>query len=323
MDSFDLVTVGKATLDVFLWTEDSNKHFRLNPATNEICIKLGDKAVVDKAYFLTGGNANNVAVGISRMGFKVAIVAEIGADEFAQKIINILKGEGVSDLYLKQTANQPSSFSIILNFQGDRTILEENIEREHDFDFNNIKTKWIYLTSMEKKWEEAYDKAIDFTKKNNLKLAFNPGTTQLDNNIEKINEILKICEIVFVNKEEAARICGFESANDDSLIPHLLSSLKERGVKIAVITDGAKGAHMIDASGKVYFSEPVNINVTEKTGAGDAFASGVLSGILSGVSTGEALKWGTINSASVIGNIGAQRGLLTKQNLEDKIKTAH
>jgi hypothetical protein len=33
----------------------------------------------------------------------------------------------------------------------------------------------------------------------------------------------------------------------------------------------------------------------------------------------EAMKWGAINSASVIGKIGAKEGLLTKNELEQKL----
>ena len=97
MSSYDVVLVGNATVDNFLWIQDENKHFRMDEATRELCIKMGDKSLIEKAYFLVGGNAANVSVGLSRLGFKTAVVAEIGEDEFAQKIINSLSAEGVSD----------------------------------------------------------------------------------------------------------------------------------------------------------------------------------------------------------------------------------
>mgnify|MGYP001562364938 FL=1 len=90
MDLFDVVTIGNAKIDIFLQVHDTNKHFRLDPNTGELCVKSGDKALIDQAYFLIGGNAANVSVGIVRAGFRTAIVAEIGSDEFADKIIKIL-----------------------------------------------------------------------------------------------------------------------------------------------------------------------------------------------------------------------------------------
>src|SRR5687768_11284969 len=110
MDSFDLVAVGSATVDLFLKIDSSNPHFKFSKDTNELSMRLGDKVILDKALFQTGGNANNVAVGVKRLGFKTSLMAEVGNDEFAEKIINNLKKEGVdSSKVLK--GKEPSSFS--------------------------------------------------------------------------------------------------------------------------------------------------------------------------------------------------------------------
>ena len=53
----------------------------------------------------------------------------------------------------------------------------------------------------------------------------------------------------------------------------------------------------------------------EKTGAGDAYASGLISALVSGESFEEAMVWGALNASSVIGKTGAQNGLLTKTEL--------
>ncbi|MEK7573784.1 MAG: carbohydrate kinase family protein [Patescibacteria group bacterium] len=315
MDSFDVIAVGNAKVDIFLQIHDTNKHFRLNPQTKELCIKSGDKAAVDSASILIGGNAANVSIGISRLGFKTAILAEIGSDEFADKIINTLNSEKVSEKFLKKTQSA-SSFSVIINYQRERTIFTEHLEREHDFSFENLSAKWIYLTSMGNKWHDAYRKTVEFVKNNNIKLAFNPGTNQLSDGADALREILSSSEIVFLNKEEACLICGIEVSNEGSLIPHLLSQVKNRGPKKVVITDGGKGASMIDESGKLYFKEPRTVEIIERTGAGDAFASGFLSALIMGKDYDTAMNWGSENAASVVGQVGATAGLLRKENIE-------
>jgi sugar/nucleoside kinase (ribokinase family) len=63
----------------------------------------------------------------------------------------------------------------------------------------------------------------------------------------------------------------------------------------------------------------VKTEVVEKTGAGDAFSAGFLAAIIHGLEIPEAMKWGSINSANVIGKIGAEEGLLTKFELEQKL----
>ena len=318
MDSFDIVSIGKATLDIFLWVHEANKHFRVDSKTHELCIKTGEKAPVDKAYFMVGGNASNVAVSLSRMGFKSAIIAEIGTDEFAQKIINTLKEEGVSEIYLKQTTHQPSSFSIILNFKGDRTIFEENTEREHDFSFENINTKWVYLTSLENKWRQVYKNTLEFIRTNNVKLAFNPGTLQLDSEEDYTEEVIKNSEIVFLNKEEAAKICNLKVTNEENFIKDLLLSIKNKGAKVAVITDGTNGSFLIDDQNNIFSHRAIDSKVVERTGAGDAYASGFISAVLAGKNYQTAMKWGSENAASVIGKVGATAGLLRIEEMEKK-----
>jgi sugar/nucleoside kinase (ribokinase family) len=56
------------------------------------------------------------------------------------------------------------------------------------------------------------------------------------------------------------------------------------------------------------------------TGAGDAFASGFLSAYILKKPIREAMKWGIANSASVIGEIGAQTGLLHRERMEVYVK---
>ena len=58
-------------------------------------------------------------------------------------------------------------------------------------------------------------------------------------------------------------------------------------------------------------SDPV-----DRTGAGDAFASTFTAAIALGKTPDEALAWGPINSMSVVQYVGAQKGLLSREQLE-------
>jgi sugar/nucleoside kinase (ribokinase family) len=60
----------------------------------------------------------------------------------------------------------------------------------------------------------------------------------------------------------------------------------------------------------------------EATGAGDAFASTVVSALILGKTLHEALSWAPINSMSVVQQVGAQKGLLTREKLEEYLKNA-
>jgi len=311
--NFDIVCVGDAKIDIFLTLHQTKDHLRYAEDTNEICMKFGEKIVIDKAEILLGGDAANVAVGTSRLGLDSALVAEIGKDEFAQKIVSTLKNEKVNIENISKTEGQQSSFSTIINYKGDRTILSEHVKREHIFSFENISTKWVYLTSLGEKWLGAYSKTAEFVKKEGCSLAFNPGTMQIEDK-DNIKNILSLTNLLLVNKEEAEEILSFPYGQKTT--EELLINLQKMGPKIVVITDGKNGSFAIDLQGNILNEKIIETEVVEKTGAGDAYSSGFLSALIYNKSIAEAMVWGAKNSASVIGKIGAQAGLLHKTDLE-------
>lgn len=310
---FDIACVGNAKIDTFLTLYEASSHLRLLKETNELCIKFGEKIAVDKAEILLGGNAANVSVGASRLGLKTALVAEIGKDEFAQKIINTLKKENVNTSNVLQTEGQQSSFSTIINYKKERTIFSEHVRREHNFSFENISAKWIYLTSLGNNWQDAYNKTVAFAKKTKANLALNPGTLQIQSGKNSLKSILLAANLLFVNKEEGEELLGYSQG--EKSIKEIIMNLQKLGPKIVVTTDGKNGSFAINEKGEIFKQEITEGKVVEKTGAGDAYSSGFLAGLAHNKSITNAMRWGAKNSASVIGKVGAQPGLLYKNCL--------
>jgi len=320
----DILCVGDAKIDIFLQILPGNPHVSLDKEKDKLEISFGEKIYVDNYVLETGGNATNTAVGLSRLGLSTGIAAEVGKDEFSEKILNKLKEEKVNTDTLLQTNSGKSSFSIILSFNAERTIFSEHVERTHNFNFENIDTKFIYITSLGKIWEKAYEKALEFTKINNLKLAFNPGTLQIEKRDKIVMNIIERTDYLFVNKEEAEEILyGKEvkmDLNEKKAIEKLLYGLKSLGAKNVIITDSDRGSYLNDGENNVYSIGTVSSKIVEKTGAGDSYTAGFLAAVLNGLPAKDAMIWGSINAASVVQKIGAQEGLLTKQELENKIK---
>lgn len=324
---FDVLSVGNANIDIFLSIHDANTHCHVNEKDCEICFPYGQKVLVDSSEFFLGGGASNVSVGLSRLGFRTALVAEVGDDEFAQKIQNILDKEQVDRSNIIQTQGATSSFSVGINFKGERTLFVKHTQRAHNFLFENNIAQWVYLGGLGKEWGKAYKKTLDFVQTSNLQLAFAPGTTQIEEGVEGILPVIQRADILFVNKEEATRITNptgtfgsqLPMTNDEG-IKELLESLQKMGAKMVVITDGKNGSYVIDKDSKIYATGIHQVKVVEKTGAGDAYASGFLGALLSNLSIEEAMRWGSYNAASVVGKIGAQAGLLSKEKLEVQLK---
>ena len=322
----DILCIGDSKVDIFIRIPETNPHFRFDKEKNQLLITLGEKINVDRYVVTIGGNATNTAVGISRLGFNAGIYAEIGKDEFSQKILNKLKAENINTDLLLQNDKEKTSLSVILTYNGERTILSEHIERDHNFVFGGLETKFIYLTSLGKIWEKAYEKTLEFVTKNNLKLTFNPGTLQIEKRDKLIMDIVERCDFLFVNKQEAeellyGRELGLNPNDEKGFIKKLLFGLKSLGVKNVIITDSSKGSYVQDEKNDVYYLGILEVDVVEKTGAGDAYTGGFLAAVMKGLSIQEAMVWGTIEAFGVIQKIGAQEGLMTKEILEEKIKS--
>ncbi len=323
MSSFDLISVGNAIIDAHLVLNKDHNHVRVDEKTHELCFPMGGKVKVDSAQFLLGGNAANVSVGIARQGLSAAITAEIGDDEFSEKIVNTLQGEKV-DITLVKRSQAGSSFAVGINVGEDRTLFVEHVKRAHNFTFENMSSKWLYLTSIGDEWKTAYRNTLGFIDSSHAKLAFNPGTYQLSMLGQEIFPILSRCEVLFVNKEEAATISNFklpvthEEKENEKIIIDLLQILTDHGVKVVVITDGKNGAYAMTQQ-HIYHTGQFPAQIVERTGAGDAFSSGFLGAIIAGKDHKDAMKWGSCNAASVIEHVGAQAGLLHRKEIEKRL----
>ena len=320
----DILCVGDAKIDIFLKIPESNPYFGLDKAQNKLFITYGEKIHVERYILEIGGNATNTTVGISRLGLSVGLCAEIGKDELSQKILTRLKKESIDRKLLLQT-DEDTSMSIALSYKGERTLLTEHVKRNHDFNFEKIGTKLIYLTSLGNVWEKAYEKVLEVAKAKNIKLAFNPGSVQLERRGKVVMDIIENADYLFVNKEEAEEILyGKElelGKTTENQVKKLLYGLKSLGVKNVVITDGENGSYVEDANNETYHLGIIKVEVAEKTGAGDAYCAGFLAATLHGLETEEAMRWGAISSANVIRGIGAEVGLLTKPEMEERLKT--
>ncbi len=313
---FDVLTIGNALIDAFLSIGDDEKNIRLDKERNELRLASGEKIQLTDCVFEVGGNACNVAVGLSRLGFVTGLMAETGEDEFSETILLRLKKEKVETVKVKRKGR--SSFAIGINLKGERTLLVQHVEREHDFSLYGVGAHCLYLTSIGNDWKHVYQMVREYVREKKTFLVLNPGTRQLIDAPGFIRDMLAMTGILFINKEEGFRLIGRETGKQDMEL--LLNSLHTLGAETVVVTDGEDGSYAMDATRTIYHAPILKVPVIEKTGAGDSYATGFLGAILSGKDITEAMQWGTLSSSSVIGQVGSQPGLLTKKQMNDELE---
>lgn len=321
----DVICVGKTTIDQFLTLNQTTVKYHLDTKTGYLSFKHGEKIDVDGFKFCLGGNATNVAIGLSRLGLSAALFTEIGDDEFSDKIFHELARDNIDRSHVVQAKNTQSSFSVVIDYKGERTIFCLRTQRENDFHFDDISSRYIFLTSLEKEWQKSYKRALSYIEKKGGKLIYNPGTTQLrEEGREVVLHTLGHSDILFVNKEEAEILAlGHERRiidNERDYIHELLVKLKRMGPKLVVITNGRRGSHAIDEQGNLYFQGLCESIVVERTGAGDAYTTGFLAATIYGKPVKEAMLWGAVDAASVVEKVGANTGLLQMDVLEKRVR---
>jgi sugar/nucleoside kinase (ribokinase family) len=318
---YDVLSLGPARMDCFVMLpeEEVTEVCSIDQKNCLIQLGFGEKIAVKSMEFAIGGNAGNNAVGLERLGLKAAIIGAVGDGWTDKEAVEILKEEGVETKYVEVKPGQ-KGFGVIINYQGERTILSYYSHSICAWPFDpDLEAGWIYLTSMGEGYEDFYRQAVEWAKVHGAKIAFNPGTRQLKAGLEPLRYAYEAAEVLFVNREEAAQL--LEIRDQRSEIRELLMKLKEIGPKVAVITNGPDGTYAYD--GQRFLHMPiVPAPVVERTGAGDAFGSGFLGAYLQGKPLEECLKWGTVNSASVLGFVGPQAGLLTVDKMQEWLEKA-
>lgn len=324
----DVLTIGDVSLDTFLMLDEGEVEVNCMPGARKcnLTLPFGAKIPVKQVGYSMGGNAANVAVGLSRLGLRAGIVTTLGADGLAEHLRSDLRSDGVSLKYVRGQSGAPSNHSTILSVNGERSIFIHHEPRQYAWPAKIEPANWVYLTSMADGSEGLFPAVLHYADKTGAKLAFAPGTFQLRLPLAKLRAILKQTEILFLNLDEAERLAAKVSATPKLSVTakrlkqaKLLAVLRKLGPKTVIVTDGQNGAWAV--SDGVWFRLTLNKKRPDKesTGAGDAFATGVLAGLMRGQNLPEALNWGIEEAASVVQQIGAEAGLLSAQALKERL----
>ncbi|MFA6386262.1 MAG: carbohydrate kinase family protein [Candidatus Paceibacterota bacterium] len=315
----DFLAIGDIATEPFIRITDAEASCDLQGEHCKICFRFGDKIPYESAEVCKAvGNSPNVAVGASKLGVSTSLISYVGDDLVGKQDIESLMKDGVNIDHMKIVPGMESNYHYVLWYANERTILVKHTEFPYSFGDDVPEAKWVYLSSLASNSEDYHKEIAEYLKKfPEIKLAFQPGTFQIKLGTEMLKDIYERTEILFCNYIEAKRI--LETEESDKI--KLLEMLHGLGPKTIVMTDGLSGAYTYDGK-DVLFVPVYSTESFESTGAGDAFASAMISAIILGKDLKEAFLWGPINSMSVVSQVGAQKGLLTQEKIEEYLSNA-
>jgi ribokinase len=316
------LAVGDIVTEPFIKLLEAETHCEKGSATCTICLKWGDKIPYESATLVPAvGNAANAAVGAARLGLTSALRAYVGDDRYGEECLEVLTREGVVTDYMVTEPGKKTNYHYVLWYGNERTILVKHEDFTYTPPALDERPEWIYLSSLAANSQPYHDALAAMLERfPNTRIAFQPGTFQMKLGVDALRPWYERSDLFFCNVEEAARILGHK---DVPKIETLLEEMHELGPSLVVITDGTNGAYAYDGDRRLKIPMyPDSRGPFERTGAGDAFASTVTAALALGREPEEALLWGPINSMAVVQEVGAQRGLLTREALEKYLNDA-
>ena len=333
-----IITIGSATMDVFVECEEANIVSVCSKTKNAdfMSYPYGSKIDIENFASNIGGGGVNTACNFGNLGFETSAIFKIGKDVYAEGILDFFKQQNVNLDYIVQKDDVSTGFSIILvSFQGDRTVLTHRgangkIE-ESDINFEALKSAdLVYIAPLNGESNKVLEPIVEFAHQNNIKICFNAGTTSIKRGYEHIKKILESAHVVVMNKEEASMATGITVRPDTKTekfsheiihqdIKQMLKSLKIKDYQCIVITDGNKGAYAYEGK-KFYYCPIFPSEVISTLGAGDSFASTFCATLFrNGTDIGNALMYGSVQSASVVSKFSATEGLITFEEIERRL----
>ena len=317
----DFLAIGGTVVDTFIRLKDAEVHCDPDGEKCIISMRYGDKIPFEFSKVVPGvGNSANAAVAAARLGLSSALITGLGKDRAGEDCLATFKRENVSTDFILMKEGEETMNNFVLWYGPDRTILVKYSDFGYELPNPFPKPRVLYISSVGEANVGVHDILVDWLEKNpETLLAFQPATFQIQAGIERLARVYARTNIFICNKEEYQHILATTEEDPKKL----MELMRTHGPKIVFLTDGPNGAYALSDDGAWKIGLYPDLRPAyERTGAGDAFASTVTAALLLGKPVQEALRWGPINSMSVVQKIGAQEGLLSREEIEKYLREA-
>lgn len=317
-----ILAIGDIFTDAFIKLREDEARIDTDPdGSKRLSLPFGSKPPYDSVDIVQAvGPSPNAAVSFSRLGLNAGLMAFLGDDQPGKDSFEYLRQENVDTSTVTAAENMKSNYYYVLRYGADRTILVKNEEYDYAWATPRNTPDWIYLSLIsEASWQLHEDMLAYLEAHPETKLAFQPGTFHFKWGADKLAKVYARSHIVVMNREEAVDVTG---ESYDSL-KGLADALHALGPKVVVITDGPNGSYA-SYDGKLVSipNYPDPAAPVDRTGAGDAFASTIVAALALGESIETALTWAPINSMNVVQHLGAQAGLLKREDVDRFLASA-
>ncbi|WP_240641549.1 carbohydrate kinase family protein [Nocardioides ferulae] len=266
-----------------------------------------DGQVVETIRLSAAGTAGGTALVLARLGADVRCHGALGQDPIGDTLLALLGREGLDTSGLVRKAEQQSSASVIpVRPNGDRPawhcIGANGAFTLDDLDLAALEgITHLHLGGPEFLGGEAAGRLLAHARSLGATTSVDilaPGDPDM---LAWIADALPHTDHLLPNDEQVRGFTGHDDLADGA------RALLDAGAGCVALTQGARGALVVDASGATTVPA-YDVEVVDTTGCGDAFSAGYLRGLALGRDPVDAARLGCATAAQVAGGVGTDHG---------------
>ncbi|OLU33099.1 2-dehydro-3-deoxygluconokinase [Pseudomonas sp. PA15(2017)] len=281
----------------------------------------GDLASVEQFGKRIAGADNNVAIGLSRLGFNVAWLSRVGDDSFGRFVRASLQAEGIDCTRLKVDPLHPTGFQLKARASDGTDPVVEYFRRgsaashlniDEDYDVTLLSARHLHATGIPPALSSsarAFSRhLLEAMRGAGRSISFDPNLRPSLWDSERqmrqeLNELSALAHWVMPGLAEGQLLTGYRTA------PDIAAFYLERGVQVVAIKLGPRGSYWrtVDAEGLV--PGIAVAEVIDTVGAGDGFATGFVSALLEGLDVAAAVARGNWIGARAVQVVGDMEGM--------------
>jgi ribokinase len=268
--------------------------------------RAGETLPGESFFTVPGGKGANQAVAVARLGGSVAMIGNVGDDDYGRQLHRALYVEGIdcqgvstcpgmSSGVALITVDAASQNCIVIIPGGNGLLTPQSVQR---FDAL-LQAAEVVICQLE---VPADTVAWTLTRAHELgkQVILNPAPATGPLPADWFARI----DYLTPNESEAEALTGVAVTDQDGA-RRAGERLLQLGAGKVIITLGAQGALLVTAKGHQYFPAPV-VQPLDTTAAGDTFIGGFAAGLVRGLEEGEAIAFGQRAAALSVTRAGAQ-----------------
>ena len=285
----------------------------------------GDDYESENIRYSIGGMCTNNSIDCAKMGaqYPIRVIGEIGADENGARIRKLLKTNGISDEFLIETPDHPTSVTHVLYVRDSRETINRTFRyyfgamgdfSPDDIDYEKLNGLKIVMVGygllmpqfdkVDPDYGTQFGHIFEKIRGMGITTCLDMVTPKRDRwwKFKRFRKTLKWVDIFSIGEDQAEGITG--SANEETAVKALV---EDYGVKIAVVHCGNRGTNYLYSAATGLITQRIFDVPPEEyagnTGAGDAFTSGLIHGIHNGWELPHCLKFATAAAAVSLGSL--------------------